>query len=156
VVGQSEDHRLVLAHERGEGLWNARTRLCQDVVFRGHRHVRGRGSRQHLTHIREAGRERCSGAAFARMEWICGRFSGAMQIHIVIHRSPVRSNDVLRRLWRVSRQMACRVLGHRNEVAVGSGTLALKCDRCGWRSPGWMLDKRPAASSHGDTSHSTL
>ena len=98
------------------------------------------------------------------MQW-CGvcsygrcfrRVSGAMQIHIVIRRSPVRSNDVLRRLWRVSRQMACRVLGHRNEVAVGSGTVALKCDRCGWRSPGWMLDKRPAASSHGDTSHSTL
>jgi hypothetical protein len=74
-----------------------------------------------------------------------------MQIHIVIHPAPVRSSDVLRRLWRVSRQMACRLLGHRNAVAVGSGTVALRCDRCGWRSPGWMLDSRRAGSSHSDT-----
>jgi hypothetical protein len=47
--------------------------------------------------------------------------------------------------------MACRILGHRNEIEVGSRTLALKCDRCGWRSPGWMLDSRPAASHHTDT-----
>ena len=73
-----------------------------------------------------------------------------MQIHIVIRRSPVRSTNILHGVWRICRQLACRVLGHRNEIAVGSGTLALKCDRCGWRSSGWMLDSRSAASGNHD------
>ena len=74
-------------------------------------------------------------------------FPGTMLIRIVIQRSPVRSNNVLPGVWKVCRQLGCQLLGHRSEIEIGSGTLALKCDRCGWKSPGWDLDSHPTHHS---------
>jgi hypothetical protein len=57
-----------------------------------------------------------------------------MQIRIVIRR--------VRQSWNVCTRAACQLMGHRNEIEVGSMRLSLKCERCGWTSPGWTLDDR--------------
>jgi hypothetical protein len=69
-----------------------------------------------------------------------------MKIRIVVRCAPVKSNDVLGRLWKLSRQAQCRLLGHRDAIELGSGKLALKCGRCGRKSPGWTIDERRPSS----------
>jgi hypothetical protein len=71
-----------------------------------------------------------------------------MQIRIVL-RQAVKSKEIVCQSWNVCRQIACQLLGHCNEIAVGSGRLALKCDRCGWTSPGWTLDDRRPSLDRG-------
>jgi len=76
----------------------------------------------------------------ARAE-LCNR----MQIRIIIRCAPVKSNGILRRVWNICRQLPCYVRGHRNEIEVAAGRLAVRCVHCGWKSPGWMLaDRRPS------------
>jgi hypothetical protein len=63
-----------------------------------------------------------------------------MKIRIIIRSSAVRSSYVRQRVWNVFRQIPCRVTGHKAEIELSTGKLALKCARCGWESPGWTLD----------------
>ena len=43
----------------------------------------------------------------------------------------------LQRFWNFGRRVSCTLLGHRHDLKLGSATLALKCERCGWTSRGW-------------------
>ena len=40
-------------------------------------------------------------------------------------------DGILYRLWNVCRQGSCSLFGHRDDLQLGSGVLALKCERCG-------------------------
>jgi hypothetical protein len=48
---------------------------------------------------------------------------------------------ILYRLWNVCKQCSCSMFGHRHDLELGSGKLALKCERCGWTSPGWTFGR---------------
>jgi hypothetical protein len=76
------------------------------------------------------------------MQWACVDPGKRMKLRIIIRYSPVKSNDVLARVWTLFLHAHCRVRGHRDEIELGSGKLALKCARCGRRSPGWTIDQR--------------
>ena len=52
---------------------------------------------------------------------------------------------VLHRFWSFCRQFSCSLVGHRQDLKLGSATLALTCDRCGWTSPGWNVGRETAA-----------
>jgi len=71
--------------------------------------------------------------------------SNGMKIRVVIRCSTVTPEILRQSMWNVFKHMPCRVAGHRAEVEVTTGRLALKCARCGWESPGWTID--PARSS---------
>jgi hypothetical protein len=53
-----------------------------------------------------------------------------------------------RRTWRFSlvgawrNHVRCALLGHDGEIVAGERLIALRCRRCGWRSPGWDLNPR--------------
>ena len=66
-----------------------------------------------------------------------------MKVRIIIRVSPVTPDVTLNAVSKVLRQLPCRVGGHKEELDLGAGKLALKCSRCGWRSAGWELDERP-------------
>lgn len=68
-----------------------------------------------------------------------------MKIRVIIRWSPVRLEDVRQSIWIVFNQLTCRVTGHRTHVEVATGKLALKCARCGWTSPGWVIDRNCTA-----------
>lgn len=40
-------------------------------------------------------------------------------------------------------RLVCRVKGHTAMLTFAPGRLALRCDACGWESPGWDIG-RPA------------
>jgi hypothetical protein len=71
---------------------------------------------------------------------VCAKASNAMKIRVIIRWSTVRPEDVRRTICSVSKQMLCRVAGHRADIEVKTGKLALKCARCGWESTGWTID----------------
>jgi hypothetical protein len=68
-----------------------------------------------------------------------------MKTRVVIRWSPVRLEDVHESVWSVFNHVTCRVTGHRTGVALTTGKLALKCERCGWTSPGWVIDRNCTA-----------
>ncbi|HUP40402.1 MAG TPA: hypothetical protein VM115_09810 [Vicinamibacterales bacterium] len=68
-----------------------------------------------------------------------------MKIRVVIRWSPVTSEDVRQSTGIVFNQLICRVTGHQTGVEVTTGKLALKCARCGWTSPGWVIDRNCTA-----------
>jgi hypothetical protein len=72
-----------------------------------------------------------------------------MKIRVIIHCAPVKSNDVLGKVWKLSRQAQCRIRGHRDQIELGSGKLALRCVRCGRKSPGWTIDERSSLNPAG-------
>ena len=82
---------------------------------------------------------------------LCEDVSNAMKIRVIIRCSTVTPEFVRHSMWNVFKQMSCRVAGHRSEIEVTSGRLALKCARCGWESPGWRIDPR-GSSGMGMTS----
>jgi hypothetical protein len=63
-----------------------------------------------------------------------------MQIRVIIRLSPVKPTDSVQKIGSVLKQIPCRVGHHREKIEVSKGRLALRCDRCGWESPGWNLD----------------
>jgi hypothetical protein len=69
-----------------------------------------------------------------------------MQIRIVIHTSPVKPNDRLVRVTKLCRQLPCLVGHHREQIEIGDREMALRCARCGWRSPGWKLGSPAGAA----------
>jgi hypothetical protein len=77
-----------------------------------------------------------------------------MKIRIIIRSSAVGPVYARQRVWNVLKQVSCRVIGHKAEIELTTGRLALKCTRCGWESPGWTLDhgrfaRMGNASQHG-------
>ena len=82
---------------------------------------------------------------------LCVEVSNTMKIRVIIRCSTVTPEFVRHSMWNVFKQMSCRVAGHRAEIEVTSGRLALKCARCGWESPGWRIDPR-GSSGMGMTS----
>ena len=79
--------------------------------------------------------------------------SNAMKIRVIVRWSVVSPEDVRHAMWKIFKQVPCRVAGHRSTIEVKTGKLALKCARCGWESPGWNIDPRfrqiDRASQHG-------
>jgi hypothetical protein len=63
-----------------------------------------------------------------------------MKIRIIVRSSTVSWGYAPQRMWNVFKQISCRVAGHKAEIELSTGRLALKCVRCGWESPGWTLD----------------
>jgi hypothetical protein len=63
-----------------------------------------------------------------------------MKIRIVIRSSAVGPAYARLRVWKLFKQIPCCVTGHKAEIELSTGKLALKCARCGWESPGWTLD----------------
>jgi hypothetical protein len=55
----------------------------------------------------------------------------------IFHDGSLYREGLLHRFWSFSRQLSCSLLGHRHDLKLGSATLALRCERCGWTSPGW-------------------
>jgi hypothetical protein len=76
-----------------------------------------------------------------------------MKIRIIIRSSAVSPAYVRQRVWNVLKQVACRVIGHKAEIELTTGKLALKCVRCGWESPGWTLDHDRFAGLGGASQH---
>ncbi len=72
-----------------------------------------------------------------------------MKLRIIIRVSPVTSDVTLNTVCKVFKQLPCRMGGHREELDLSAGKLALKCSRCGWRSTGWALDTRPPLKMAG-------
>ncbi len=62
-----------------------------------------------------------------------------MHILTAHHQDPVEPQAIFYRVWNLCRQVSCMLIGHRDELAMGSGKLGLRCDRCGWTSPGWTV-----------------
>jgi hypothetical protein len=69
-----------------------------------------------------------------------------MKIRVIIRWSTVTPEAVRQSIWNVFEQMSCRVAGHRAEIEVTTGRLALKCARCGWESPGWNVTPEAGAA----------
>jgi len=74
-----------------------------------------------------------------------------MKIRVIIRWSTVTPEVVRQSMWNVFKQLSCRIAGHRAEIEVTTGRLALKCGRCGWESAGWSIDPR-RSSRMGSTS----
>ncbi len=55
----------------------------------------------------------------------------------IFHDGILYREGMLHRAWSFGRQFSCALLGHRHDLKLGSATLALRCERCGWTSPGW-------------------
>jgi hypothetical protein len=71
---------------------------------------------------------------------VCAKAGNAMKFRVIIRWSTVRPEDVRQSICSVFTQALCRVAGHRADIEVKTGKLALKCARCGWESPGWTID----------------
>jgi len=84
---------------------------------------------------------------------MCAEVSNIMKIRIIIRSSAVSRSYARQQLWNVFRQMCCRVTGHKAEIELSTGKLALKCARCGWESPGWTLDHGRFAGMGGASQH---
>jgi hypothetical protein len=76
-----------------------------------------------------------------------------MKIRTVIRSSTVSSAYAPQRMWNVLKQIGCSVTGHKAEIELSTGKLALKCARCGWESPGWTLDHGRFAGLGGASQH---
>jgi hypothetical protein len=63
-----------------------------------------------------------------------------MKIRIIIRSSTVSRAYARHWVWNIFKQLPCRLTGHKAEIELSTGRLALKCGRCGWESPGWTLD----------------
>jgi hypothetical protein len=64
-----------------------------------------------------------------------------MKIRVIIRWSAVRPEYARQQICNIFKQLPCRVTGHKAEMEITTGKLALKCARCGWESPGWTLDR---------------
>jgi hypothetical protein len=62
-----------------------------------------------------------------------------MRIKIVIRCSPIDPFSSLPRIATLARQALCFIGHHRSEIHIREGEMALRCARCGWRSPGWKI-----------------
>jgi len=45
------------------------------------------------------------------------------------------------------KRLRCLIGGHADQMLFRNSTLALHCARCGYTSPGWLLDRRPTRST---------
>jgi hypothetical protein len=71
----------------------------------------------------------------------------APDTHGIIFRDGTLYRDgFLSRFWNVFKHVSCSLVGHRQDLKLGSATLALTCDRCGWTSPGWNWSDEPHAA----------
>lgn len=59
------------------------------------------------------------------------------------------------RLTRRLNQWVCGVHGHDTQLQIGSDRLLLQCSRCGYASPGWVVQP-PVATSSADASTERL
>jgi len=59
-----------------------------------------------------------------------------MQIRVVVRWKRVKVNDSLRTVCNTVGHLPCAFGYHEEELEIGNGKLALRCTRCGWRSPG--------------------
>jgi len=73
--------------------------------------------------------------------------SKGMKIRVIIRVRVVALGDAGRTICNTFKQIPCRIIGHRSEIKVTAGRLALKCARCGWESPGWTLNRFRAADN---------
>jgi hypothetical protein len=60
-------------------------------------------------------------------------------------------DGILYRIWNVCKRCSCSLVGHRHDLELGSKRLALKCERCGWTSPGWTFGPQAAAREESAT-----
>jgi hypothetical protein len=59
----------------------------------------------------------------------------------IFHVGTLYRVGMLHRFWNFGKQLSCSLVGHRHDLKLGSATLALRCERCGWTSPGWDVGR---------------
>ena len=78
------------------------------------------------------------------------RMCNAMQIRVVVRWKPVRMNDSFHKMCNAFVHLPCLLGRHEEELEVGNGKLAVKCARCGWKSPGFTVGARTTAAELGN------
>ncbi len=72
----------------------------------------------------------------------------APDTHGIIFQDGILYRDgIFSRSWSLCKHALCSLVGHRQDLKLGSATLALTCDRCGWTSPGWNWSDGPHAAA---------
>jgi hypothetical protein len=71
------------------------------------------------------------------------------QVRIVVRWKPLQVSKSVQEVCRSLGHVPCLIGGHDEELCLGIERLAVRCRRCGWRSPGFTVGAGSAHAAMG-------
>lgn len=69
----------------------------------------------------------------------------ATRVRVTIRWSPVNPIDQFVKITTLCRRLPCLLGQHQGMIEVRGREMALRCEHCGWKSPGWKVGLREGA-----------
>ena len=69
----------------------------------------------------------------------------ATRVRVTIRWSPVKPLEQFVKLTTMCRQLPCLLGHHQGQIEFRGREMALRCEHCGWKSPGWKVGLREGA-----------